>query len=70
MWAAAARPVILGVGAVLTGLNLNILDDLKPIEWKNWLPLKVKVSENKSKNNKEIIEKDDWMHDKPPLSKT
>ena len=32
-WAAAAQPVLLGLGAVLTALNLDdVLDDIKPIE--------------------------------------
>ena len=37
-WAAAAQPVLLGFGAILTALNLNeVLDDVKPIEIRNWL---------------------------------
>ena len=39
-WAAAARPVILCLGAFFTALNSDVLDELQPIEWKNWLALK------------------------------
>ena len=37
---AAARPVILCLGAFFTALNSDVLDELQPIEWKNWLALK------------------------------
>ena len=30
-WAVAARPVILGLGTLLTALNLEVLEDVKPI---------------------------------------
>ena len=37
-WAAAAQPVILGLGAVLGALNLDI-SDVKPItEWNVYVP--------------------------------
>ena len=37
-WAAAAQPVILGFGAILTALNLDeVIDNVKPIEVRNWL---------------------------------
>ena len=82
-WAAAAQPVLLGFGAILTALNLNeVLDNVKPIEIRNWLPLADKEADKETdkeekkkkkarlKTNKETIERDDWMYVKPPLSKS
>ena len=64
-WVAAAQPVLLGFGAVLTALNLDdVLDDIKPIEsFRNLLPSgipsgKPKNSDKKKKykTNKELVE--------------
>ena len=65
-WAAAAQPVLLGFGAILTALNLNeVLDDVKPIEIRNWLSLEdtEEKKEKKKSTNKERIERDDWRWD-------
>ena len=49
-WAAAAQPVILGFGAILTPLNSNeVIDDVKPIVIKNWLPMADKEEKPKKK---------------------
>ena len=37
-WAAAVQPVILSLGAILSAVDLDVLD-VQPIKWNNWLPL-------------------------------
>ena len=52
-WAAAAQPVILGFGAILSALNSNeVIDDVKPIEIKNWLPMADKEENMADKEEK------------------
>ena len=52
-----------------------MIDNVKPIEVKNWLPLADKEEKKEKKKKKRIatykerIEKDDWKYEKPPLSK-
>ena len=36
--AAAVQPFIIGFGAILAAVDLDVLD-VQPIEFKNWLPL-------------------------------
>ena len=67
-WAAAAQPVLLGFGAILTALNQNeVIDDVKPMQIRNWLPMadneEKKGKKKRTLTNKEIIEKDDWKYD-------
>ena len=41
-----AQPVALGLGALLTAFNNpDSLEDVQPVEWKNWLGLRVNHDE-------------------------
>ena len=53
-WAAAVQPVILSLGAVLSAIDLDVLD-VQPVKWKNWLPFK--EDRGISKEVKEAAEK-------------
>ena len=60
-WAAAAQPVILGLGAVFTALNSEVFEDLKTsFEWSNVLF-----------NDKDDLEPEvnEWGDTKPPEEK-
>ena len=58
-WAAAAQPVILGLGAVFTALNTEVFEDLKTsFEWSNVLF-----------NDMDEPEVNEWGDTKPPEEK-
>ena len=62
-WAAAAQPVILGLGAVLGTLNLDI-SDVKPItEWDYYVPTWTNL--NKRNNNSTSTSTDTETGDQP-----
>ena len=46
-WAAAVHPVVLGFGAVMSAINLDVLN-LQSIELKNLLPFVNKQEESKA----------------------
>ena len=61
-WVILLQPFVLSLGAAFVALNLDVdlIQDIQPIKWKNWLPLKKEketVTENKeNKRLDEMIE--------------
>ena len=56
-WAAAVQPVILGLGAVFSALDQDVLDvDIKPIDLKNFLPFINKQEETSKDAKTEAVE--------------
>ena len=56
-WLAAVQPVILSIGALLSAIDLDVLDE--KIEWKNFLPFINKNS--KSETDYEFVEEMDEL---------
>ena len=55
--AAIVQPFILGFGAILAAVDLDVLD-VQPIEWKNWLPFDVETKQSKSETKETKEEKE------------
>ena len=49
-WAAAVQPVILSLGAILGTIDLDVLDNGKLFEWRNFLPFIYKQEETPPQN--------------------
>ena len=58
LFATAVKPIILGFGAILAAVDLDVVD-VQPIVWKNWLPFvnKQSKSETKEPSYKELADR-------------